>query len=317
MSAILPNYDGFTQENAYRAGLIRSNPADRKRLNPAEVTQLERQIYEVLKSSHPQSVRHAYYAMTNPRLPVWVPKGRVRNADGKLSKNEPGYDCIQNRCVQMRRSGAIPYNWFADLSRTGFFTPTYHDAADFLETHIGAYRADLWKDSAYRCEVWVESRSLAASIMADCKELAVALYPAGGYTSLTFASKSAEDNNAVFNYDQRPLVILYIGDLDPHGIQIDRALETELRKHLNPSMEMFFRRIAITEEQVVEYDLPDKGEGERKVEGEAMPANILRQILRTEIESLLPTNALKVSKVAEDSERAWLKTMATMRRDKS
>jgi hypothetical protein len=209
---------------------------------------------------------------------------------------------------------AIPYNWFADLSRMGFFTPTYDDAGDFLESHIGAYRADLWKDSKYRCEVWVESKSLAASVIADCKELAVDLYPCGGYVSLTFASKSAEYNNAVFNHDKRPLVILYIGDLDPHGKMIDRALEAELRKHLNPEMKMVFLRIAITEEQVVEYDLPDKGVGERKVEGEAMPASILRQILRTEIESLLPANAMRVSKIAEESERAWLNAMKDARR---
>ncbi len=76
---------------------------------------------------------------------------------------------------------------------------------------------------------------------------------------------------------------------------------------------MLFVRIAITEEQVEEYDLPDKGIGEHRVEGEAMPAPILREILRTEIESLLPSNALKVAKIAETSERGWLRKMAAMR----
>ena len=78
-------------------------------------------------------------------------------------------------------------------------------------------------------------------------------------------------------------------------------------------MEVIFRRIAITEEQVVEYDLPDKGDGERRVEGEAMPAGILRQILRNEVEALLPRNELRVAKIAEDSERDWLRKMAAVR----
>lgn len=305
---ILNEIFGEEEKSAYKASPIRSNPADRKRLNRAEVAQLERQIHDVLWESHPQSVRHVYYAMTNPRLPVYVAKGKVRGADGILSKGEPGYEC-----VQMRRNGAIPYNWFADLSRRGFRTNTYDNAADFVESHIGSYRSHLWVDSEFRCEVWVESRSLAASIIDDCTELAVDLYPAGGYTSLTFASKSAEDNNAIFNYDKRPLVIFYIGDLDPHGKLIDRALEKELRKHLNPGLEMIFSRIAITEEQVVDYDLPDKGVGERKVEGEAMPARILRKILRDEIEALLPKNAISVTKIAEESEREWMRKMAAMR----
>ncbi len=53
-------------KKAYQASPIRSNHADRQRLNKAETAQLEQQIYDVLAESHPQSVRHVYYAMTNP-----------------------------------------------------------------------------------------------------------------------------------------------------------------------------------------------------------------------------------------------------------
>lgn len=300
---------------AYQASPIRSNPADRQRLNMAEVKQLERQIYETLADSHPQSVRHVYYEMTNPRLPVWVIKGKVRKPDGTKSKNEPGYDCVQNRCVIMRENSLIPYDWFSDLSRRGYFTPTYDDAGDFIQSHVGLYRSHVWEDAKVRCEVWCESRSLAGVILGDCESLAVDLYPSGGYVSKTFAHAAASENNAVFRADKRPLEILYIGDLDPHGKQIDRDLERELRKHLNPNMDMRFRRIAITPEQVERYDLPNKGVGEYRVEGEAMPASLMRQILRYEVEALLPPHALAVSKAAEESERAWMTKLAAMKRD--
>jgi hypothetical protein len=303
----------LTAKRSYRAGLIRSNPADRQRLNKAETEVLERQIHDVLVKSHPQSVRHAYYAMTNPRLQVYVPKGRVIRPDGTKSKNEPGYDCVQHRCLMMREQGTIPYNWFSDLSRRGYFTPTYDNASDFIEQHVGNYRAHIWQDAEVRCEIWCESRSLAGVIIGDCDELAVDLYPSSGYVSKTFAHAAASDNNAVFHQDKRPLEILYIGDLDPHGKMIDRDLERELRKHLHPDMDVRFRRIAITPEQVMRYDLPDKGVGEHRVEGEAMPAELMRQILHAEVEALLPGHALFVSKVAEASERSWLENMARLR----
>ena len=80
-----------------------------------------------------------------------------------------------------------------------------------------------------------------------------------------------------------------------------------------------FRRIAVNEEQVETYDLPTKPrkDGDKRsqhltysVEAEAMPASTLRRILRLEVETLLPENALQVAKVAEQSERNHLARMA-------
>ncbi len=46
----------------------------RNRRTSAEITQLEQQLYEVLEADHPQSVRHVFYRMTDPRLPVFAEK---------------------------------------------------------------------------------------------------------------------------------------------------------------------------------------------------------------------------------------------------
>ena len=46
------------------------------------------------------------------------------------------------------------------------------------------------------------------------------------------------------------------------------------------------------------------------VEAEAMPARIMRQLLRDEIEALLPRRALEVAKAAEQSEREHLERAA-------
>ena len=46
----------------------------RSRRTGEETAQLEAQIYAVLATDHPQSVRHVFYRMTDPRLPVFVEK---------------------------------------------------------------------------------------------------------------------------------------------------------------------------------------------------------------------------------------------------
>lgn len=287
--------------------VYKASPIKRKRRTKAEIEQLEQQIYEVLEEDHPQSVRHVFYRMTDPRLSV------------PIEKTERGYTQVQQRCVVMRRATKIPYGWFSDMSRRGYFTNTYSDASDFVMKTKGLYRADLWQDADSRCEIWVESRSIAGVLLQDCDELAVDLYPCGGFPSLTFVYEAAQANNQI--YDDRPLVVFYVGDYDPAGVLIDRKLEQELRKHLRPDIELHFKRLAINPDQIDAYDLPTKPRKkndrrelhiERTVEAEAMPARILRFIVKCAVENLLPANALKVAKIAEQSERAYLKQMAEM-----
>ena len=285
---------------AYRASTLK-----RDRRTKARTQLLDEQIIAVLREDHPQSVRHVFYRMTDPRL------------GEPVEKSDRGYRHVQERCVKLRRYGLIPYNWIADMSRRGYFVNTYDDAGDFLRRMGHLYRADLWRDSDYRCEVWAESRSIASVILNDCQELAVDLFPCGGFSSLSFIHEAAQQHNA--SQDTRPLIVLYVGDYDPAGVLIDQSLERELREHLRADIDMDFRRIAINEEQVEQYELPTKPrkEGDKRsqhltytVEAEAMPARDLRELLRVHVEALLPENALHVAKVAEQSERRHIAKMA-------
>ncbi len=62
----------------------------RKRRTKEQVDQLERQIYDALVQDHPQSVRHVFYLMTNPRLAEPV------------EKSDQGYKQVQKRMADMR-----------------------------------------------------------------------------------------------------------------------------------------------------------------------------------------------------------------------
>jgi hypothetical protein len=213
-----------------------ASPIKRKRATKADVEQLERQIFDVLSEDNPQSVRHVFYRMTDPRLPCPV------------EKSEAGYVQVQNRLVKMRRATvdphdispfaileqlapsrqSIPYHWIVDHTRRGYHTYTYDGAEDFIRSVAHLYRGDLWAQSDYYCEVWAESRSIAGVLQADCEELAVSLYPTGGFSSLTLAYEAAQQIMRQY----KPVVIFYIGDYDPAGVLIDVSLEKELRGHL-------------------------------------------------------------------------------------
>src|SRR5262249_56025271 len=98
---------------------------------------------------------------------------------------------------------------------------------------------------------------------------------------------------------------------------VDRDVKAKVEAHLGYDID--FRRLAINEAQIATYDLPTKPrkETERRalhitgtVEAEAMPAHILRRLLRQHVENLLPPRALDVAKIAEQSERELLSAWA-------
>ena len=278
------------------------------RRTAAQVEQLERQIFEILAQDNPQSVRHVFYRMTDPRLAEPV------------EKTEAGYRQVQQRLALMRRSGHIPYEWITDATRNGSHVDTFSGPGEFLQRVTTLYRGDPWAESDHYCEVWTESRSLAGVVQGLCRELAVSLYPAGGFASLSLLYDAAQyiEHRAS---EKGLAVVFYVGDYDPAGVLIDQSIEQELREHLPDDFPLEFKRIAVNADQVDEYDLPTKprkaGEVRRQditetVEAEAMPAATLRGLLRSSVEGLLPDGAVDDMEEADEEGREGLGRMAEL-----
>ena len=95
----------------------------RPRRTKLQVEQLELQIVDILEEDHPQSVRHVFYRLTDPRL------------QEPVEKTESGYRQVVDRLVKMRRGGRIPYGWISDSSRAGYHVPTYKGPARLSGEH--------------------------------------------------------------------------------------------------------------------------------------------------------------------------------------
>ena len=273
-----------------------------RRRTRAELEALDDAIVAELAADHPQSVRHTFYRLTDPRL------GSVA-----VPKTESGYKLIGRRMLQLRWSGRLPWAWITDATRRGYHVDTYDSGADFLRDMSRLYRHDLWSDCDECIEVWCESRSIGGVIEGECDRLAVSLYMSGGFSSATLIYQAAD----AIREHGKDTVVYYVGDYDPAGVLIDVSIADGLREHLrgadDPAID--FRRLAINREQIAEYDLPTKPRkaGERRrpdllhtVEAEAMPAAALRELLVSAVESHLEPGALHVAKVAEQSERSEL-----------
>jgi hypothetical protein len=279
-------------------------PKIRARQPTARIAQLRRQLIDALGESHPQSVRHCYYLMLDPSLPVYVQKG------------DSGYDTIQHQLKVMRLEGLIPYKWIVDATRRGYHVATFSGAADFIQRMAGNYRVDAWATSSAYVEVWCESRSIAGVIQADCEDLGVSLYPAGGFSSITMLNDAAENIAAEISGTGKSIEIIYVGDYDPAGVLIDRDVETKLKSY---GLDINIHRIAVNQDQIARMGLSTKPRNSRDlrvpelqwtVEAEAIPAKVLRQLLRDAVESFMEPRALRAAKAAEASEQHGLMMLA-------
>ena len=173
-------------------------------------------------------------------------------------RTPPGYRRINDRLKQLRRAEVLDYDRIVDgllafvAARTGWASRA------FAKSMSRAYRVSPLDALDYNVIMWVESRSLAGMIADIPEEFGVTLYPAGGHTSMTFAYECAQDIRRTGKLTH----VLYFGDYDTAGTEIDRFIRKELRVHTDAVLEPFIR-IGINPGQIIEHELPTKTGKER------------------------------------------------------
>ncbi len=271
----------------------------RRRSTKAEVERRRARLLEIVEAMKPMTVRQVFYQAT------------VR---GLMEKSEAGYTKVQSDLVLMRRSGVLPYAWLADNTRWQRKPTTFNGIEEALEATASFYRKSLWTDADAYVEVWLEKDALAGVVYPITSVFDVPLMVARGYASLSFLHNAAGHINEL----DVPAYIYHLGDYDPSGVNAGEKIEETLRE-LASDAEINFERIAVTREQIADWDLPTrptkatdtraKDFGEISVELDAIEPSRLRAIVQEAIEYHLPPRHFEVLKAAEDSERDLLRAM--------
>ena len=256
---------------------------------------LRNAIHAVAEADRPVSIRHIFYRMVTQNL---------------VEKTNKGYQQLQKATVDMRDDGALPYAWIEDSSRRAYWNTGYAGVDDYAEAAASLYRRDYWTSTDTLVEVWCESRSLIGALGQVCKEYVVPLFPSGGFSSVSFTYQAS----VLFQESRRGnAVVLYIGDHDQAGVLIDKAIEKRLRDFLVgwPGV-LTFMRLAVNDDQIDSMDLPTRPpkvtdtrspEVTRAVEAEAIPAPIMRDIVSSSLQALIPEQVLRQEKLIEEQEQ--------------
>jgi hypothetical protein len=274
----------------------------RYRRTNGELAELDAAIYETAEAERPVSVRGVFYRVMSCGL---VPKSETQ-----------GYKVVQRRTLKLRRSGDLPYDWITDGSRLRLKPQTWRSAEGALTLTAESYRRALWADQPVHVEVWAEKDAIRGAILPVTSQYDVPLMIAKGFASDTFLYETA----AEISDEGKPAIIYQLGDHDPAGVAAWVDIQRKLRSFVRSDIELTFERIAVTPEQIVELDLPTRPTKKSdsraakfvgdSVEVDAIPTPTLRQIVADAIERWIDPEALRLTQIAERSEREILEHIA-------
>ena len=234
-----------------------------------------------------------------------------------IDKTNSSYTKVQRQVLNLRREGRLDYGDISDATRW-MRKPTSHDSVEDAIAHTArTYRRSLWTDAPTYVEIWCEKDALAGTIYPVTSKFDVPLMVARGFASETFCYEAI----AAREGDDRDYYVYYLGDFDRAGQDAARSLKEKLTRFADEDgIEVIFQQIAVTEKQIAAWKLPTRkpkrvSPADRKwrhafcCELDAIAPDRLRHLVEDAIVGHVDQDQLEVLKVAEQSEREFLKAL--------
>lgn len=140
----------------------------------------------------------------------------VLGAAGIVPLTTSSYKHLSAHLAEARRRGAFPD--LLDAGRRVHLEPAYGDPGELLAEVPGWYRRDRTSGQAVAAYIGVEKDTLRLQVSDWVDPYGLPVLVVRGYGSQTYADLVARRAAA----DPRPAVLLYIGDLDASGEDIER-----------------------------------------------------------------------------------------------
>jgi hypothetical protein len=230
-----------------------------------------------------------------------------------IPNSQAAYKRLSAVTAEARRNGTFPA--LIDRGRTIHEYQSFTGTGHALSWLSRIYRLDRTRDQDVSLYLGVEKAGMVVQLQSWFGDLGVPVLALGGYSSQTYT-----DDVAAHAADgERPAVLLYAGDFDPSGEDIDRDF-TERSACWDKVI-----RVALTAGQVRDYQLPvnpGKASDSRaagfierhgelmQVELDALDPDDLRALYQEAVDRYWDTSAYEQVLRDEDAGRARLRALA-------
>jgi len=277
-----------------------------KSLDDSKCIDLVQRAY-VEEGSDGQTARHYYYKLLGYKAVEFT-------SHKNSSKNAYAFVC--RLLVKTRENGRLPWSAVIDpgRKRTSFSSWDLREYANAKMKSL--IMLDFWRGQPQKVEIWVEKEAIAELVKNAVRSLRVPVCINKGYGSVTVVKDAAERYG-----NGKGWTLLYIGDFDPSGLDIDRALRDGLKKYgsrpnivrvtlnqedtisLIPMAGLSLKKTDSRYKRFVELYGPDQ----QGYEIDSLPAHILRQKIMEKLNLYMDVDVFKKVVELEDAIDVQLK----------
>jgi hypothetical protein len=182
------------------------------------------------------SVRHVYYKLVGTYFP---------NTNEQYAK-------FTTLMRNARMAGLVDWDRIVDNTRGLTMQTTWDHPQQLFNALVPSWRMDLWTTQPTRVVVAYEKDAMTPIIAAPCLDLRVPYVSLRGFSSITEIRNMA-DTFKRWQQRGQDVTILFLGDLDPSGIEIPKKLAEYLE--LFCGFQVPVVRIGVTKDQIDELDM--------------------------------------------------------------
>lgn len=143
------------------------------------------------------------------------------------------------------------------FAKYNFNPDGYIDIPDFDDPYVNTDGFEIPNFQPYHLEVWCEKSTMDDIVLPVCEKYYTDYVTFAGETSITGDCVSLFQR--IEQSNRKPVRIFYISDFDPAGNNIPlaaaRKMEFMVRKYY-PNIDIRLKQIALTKEQIQQYQLP-------------------------------------------------------------
>lgn len=256
------------------------------------------------------TLRQLYYQL--------VSKDIIPNRQNEYAK-------ISRVLTDARMAGMVDWDFIEDRGRVPKFPNQFDDINDAMRTINNAYRLDRWKGQNNYAEVIIEKDALSGVLEPVTREYHVHLVVNKGYSSATAMHELALRLREQKEYDKN-CTIFYFGDHDPSGEQMVEDMNNRL---LGFGCDVEVEKVALTMDQIEQYNPPANpvkisdsrsdsyiaSHGDKSWELDALPPNVLVELVRGKLDGVLDRDAFDAVIKKEDEDKKKMERFGKRNKD--
>lgn len=172
-----------------------------------------------------------------------------------IENSQRSYKQIVGLVRDGRYAGLIDWEMIKDRNRSTERNSHWESPSQILRTAARGFAIDKWKDQPWHVEVMVEKDALSGVLWPVCSKLDVRFTANKGYSSASMMKETAErvEQAASGGGD---IVIIYLGDHDPSGMDMTRDIADRLEL-LSYGTHLQVDRIALNMDQILDLKPPE------------------------------------------------------------